>query len=204
MIGDKGSGDSSPSLDTYAPLSSLALLARMQQGESAARDELMRRYWPRLERWARGRIPDGARDLHDTCDLVQETMIAALDRLHDFEPEHDGALLAYLRMAVINRVRMLVRGMRRRGDQIELDSGIAAPDADSPLEQAIGRDALERYERALARLRPEDRDAIHLKVELDLPYEEITRALGKPTVTATRMAVSRAIARLVKEMHRHG
>jgi len=187
----------------YSPVSSLVLLARMQQGELAARDELVRRYWPRLERWARGRLPDHARSLHDTGDLVQETMIAALDRLQDFEPEHDGALFAYLRVAIVNRLRMVLRGLRRHGEQVALDSGIVAPDHESPLEQVIGRDALERYEQAMSQLRPEDRDVIHLKIELDLPYEDVTTALGKPSITATRMALSRAIARLVKEMQRH-
>jgi RNA polymerase sigma-70 factor (ECF subfamily) len=182
-------------------LPSLVLLARMQQGETAARDELMRRYWPRLHRWARGRLPVGARDLYETADLVQETMVAALGRLEDFEPEYDGALIAYLRTAVLNRVRSLARGAGRRGERVELRDDLVHPDP-SPLEEVIGRDALERYERALSRLRAEDRDAIHLKIELDLPYEQITTTLGKPTITATRMAVSRALARLAREMQR--
>ena len=66
----------------------------------------------------------------------------------------------------------------------------------------IGREALERYEESLARLRPEDRDAVQLKVELGLPYPEIARELGKPTTTAARMAVSRALVRLALEMRR--
>jgi RNA polymerase sigma-70 factor (ECF subfamily) len=203
MVDDTRSSDKSPAPEPFAALSSLVLLNHLQQGDIAARDELVRRYWPRLERWASGRLPNRARELHDTFDLVQDTMIAALDRLQDFEPEHEGALLAYLRVAVMNRVRKLVRGVHRRGEKLPLDSDIIVPDQASPLEQVIGRDALERYERALARLRPEDREAIHLKVELDLPYEEITRALGKPTITAARMAVSRALAHLVQEMRRH-
>ena len=36
--------------DALAALPSLMLLARMQQGEEKARDELVRRYWPRLQR----------------------------------------------------------------------------------------------------------------------------------------------------------
>lgn len=203
MVDERGADERPPALGTYSPVSSLVLLARMQQGELAARDELVRRYWPRLERWARGRLPDYARSLHDTCDLVQETMVAALERLQDFEPEHDGALFAYLRVAVLNRLRMVLRELNRRGGQVPLDSGIVAPDHVSPLEQVIGSDALERYERAMSRLRPEDRDVIHLKIELDLPYEDVTEALGKPSVTATRMAMSRAIGRLVQEMRRH-
>jgi len=183
-------------------LPSLVLLTRMREGDAGARDELVRRYWPRLERWARGRLPAHARDLYETGDLVQETMIAALGRLHDFEPQHDGALLAYLRTAILNRIRTLAGRARRRGQAIELDSAIVDP-GPSALDTAIGREAIDRFERALERLRPEDRDAVHLKIELDLPYEQIASALGKPTITATRMTVSRALARLAREMQRH-
>jgi RNA polymerase sigma-70 factor (ECF subfamily) len=173
----------------------------MQEGDALARNELVRRYWPRLERWARGRLPARARDLYETGDLVQETMVAALGRLEDFEPQHDGALLAYLRTAVLNRIRSLAGRARRRGERIEVDSQIVDP-GPSALESAIGREAIDRFERALEQLRPEDRDAIHMKIELDLPYEQIARALGKPTITAARMAVSRALARLAREMQR--
>jgi RNA polymerase sigma factor (sigma-70 family) len=83
----------------------MILLTRLQQGDAEAREELVRRYWPRLHQWARGRLPAGARDLYDTTDLVQETMLAALRRLDDFEPDHDGALQAYLRAAILNRIR---------------------------------------------------------------------------------------------------
>ena len=183
-------------------LSSLVLLAQVRQGEAAALDALIRRYWPRLERWARGRLPARARDLHDTGDLVQETMVTALGRLDEFVPQHDGALLAYLRMACLNRIRSLIRGSAASGQKVDLESGLLDW-GHSPLEQAIGTEAVERYERALARLRPEDRDAICAKVELDLPYEEIANALGKPTITAARMTVSRALARLAREMQRN-
>jgi RNA polymerase sigma-70 factor (ECF subfamily) len=173
----------------------------MQQGEDAARDELIRRYWPRLARWAEGRLPAIARDLYDTVDLVQETMIGALRALGDFQPHHPGSLQSYLRTAILNRIRSLARSARPRPGQVEIDSGIPDP-GPSPLEQALGRDAVERYERALRRLRPEDQDAIHLKIELDLPYDEIALEMGKPTITATRMAVSRALYRLGREMER--
>jgi RNA polymerase sigma-70 factor (ECF subfamily) len=180
-------------------LPSLTLLIRMQNGDAEAREELVRRYWPRLQRWARGRLPAGARDLYDTTDLVQETMLMALHRLDEFEPEHDGALQAYLRVAILNRIRTLAKRARTRGEKVELDSGITDR-TPSPLEQAVGREAVERYERALGRLRSDDRHAIQLKIELDLPYPDIARELGKPTVTAARMAVSRALARLAREM----
>lgn len=183
-------------------LPSLVLLAHVQRGETAALDTLIRRYWPRLERWASGRLPARARDLHDTGDLVQETLVAALGRLDDFVPEHEGALLAYLRMACMNRIRSLVRRTAASAPKVGLDSGLV-DFGDSPLEEALGTEAVRRYERALARLRPEDRDAICAKVELDLPYEDLASVLGKPTVAAARMAVSRALARLAREMQRN-
>jgi RNA polymerase sigma-70 factor (ECF subfamily) len=184
------------SIDT---LPSLTLLIRMQNGDAEAREELVRRYWPRLQRWARGRLPANTRDLYDTTDLVQETMLMALHRLEEFEPEHDGALQAYLRVAILNRIRTLAKRAQIRGEKVDLDSGIL-DHTPSPLEQAVGREAVERYERALGRLRPDDRHAIQLKIELDVPYPDIARELGKPTVTAARMAVSRALARLAREM----
>jgi RNA polymerase sigma-70 factor (ECF subfamily) len=192
-----------PSDASVLSIPSLVLLDKMQHGETEARDELIRRYWPRLERWARGRVPAGARDLYDTGDLVQETMLTAFDKLDGFAPEHDGALFAYLRTAVLNRVRSMARTARRRGDKVELGERDVADQAPSPLEAAIGRDTVDRYERAMARLRPEDRDAIHMKIELDLPYDQIREALGKKTLTAARMSVSRALVRLAREMHHH-
>src|SRR4026209_2934265 len=134
--------------DNPRSLPTLILLERMQRGEAEARDELVRRYWPRLARWARGQLPPVARDLLDTGDLVQETMMAALGGLEHFTPRHDGALQGYFRTAMMNRIRTVSKRARRRGEKIELDSGIVGAEA-SPVEQVIGRDTLERYERAL-------------------------------------------------------
>lgn len=179
----------------------MELLERARQGEVAARNELFERYWPRLERWARGRLPVRARDLHDTVDLVQDTCLGALGRLEAFEPESGVSLQAYLRASILNRIRTLARLARPPGTKLPLDA--EPPDCGpSPLEELIGRDAVERYDRALALLRPEDRQAIHLKVELDLPYDDLARELGKRSIPAARMAVSRALYRLTREMRR--
>ena len=72
--------------------------------------------------------------------------------------------------------------------------------APSPLAQAIGHEGIERYEAALERLRPADREAIVARIELQQSYEEVAAALGKPTPDAARVAVTRALARLVEEM----
>lgn len=178
---------------------SLDLLERAKAGDRHALDALIARYLPRLRRWAHGRLPAWARDLAETQDLVQETVFRAFTQVERFEIRGEGALQAYLRQALINRIREEIRRAGRRPQATALDSRTedAGP---SPLEVAIGREAVERYERGLSRLRPEDREAIIGRLELGLTNEELAEALGKPTPNAARMAVERALLRLAKEM----
>ena len=80
------------------------LLDRARAGDEEALNTLFARHLPTLRRWASGRLPRWARDIADTTDLVQETIIATLRHLDSFEDRGDGALQAYLRQAVINRI----------------------------------------------------------------------------------------------------
>jgi RNA polymerase sigma factor (sigma-70 family) len=181
--------------------STFALVEQAKAGDREALDRLFARYLPSLRRWASGRLPRWTRDLMDTDDLVQETVIRAVKRMDQFESRHEGALQAYLRQAIVNRIRDEVRRTKRSPVAKALDDN-ARDHAASPLENAIGAEALERYEAALARLRPEEREAIVARVEMDGSYQEVARALGKPSADAARMAVSRALLRLAEEMSR--
>jgi len=177
------------------------LVERAKTGDSDALNHLFARYLPSLRRWASGRLPRWTRDLMDTDDLVQETVVRAVKRINRFESRHEGALQAYLRQAVINRIRDEVRRARRSPAPDLLDDNAADPGA-SPLEEAIGAEAMERYEAALERLRPEEREAIVTRVEMDGTYQDVANALGKPSADAARMAVTRALLRLAQEMSR--
>lgn len=81
---------------------------------------------------------------------------------------------------MLNRLR---DELRRRGrepraanlEEVELEA------AGSPLEEAIGREAVVSYERGLQRLKPEEREAIIARLEMGYSYEEVAEALGKPT-----------------------
>lgn len=180
--------------------STFELLALAKAGQRSAVDVLFSRYLPRITRWARGRLPRYARDMLDTDDLVQDTVFQTLRRLEQFEPQHEGALQAYLRQAVVNRIRDEVRRTTRHpgGESLEEDAHMDA--AASPLDEAIGREAVERYEIALQRLKAEERQAIILRVELQLPYAQIAEEMRKPSPDAARMAVARALVRLAEEM----
>jgi RNA polymerase sigma factor (sigma-70 family) len=179
--------------------STFLLIEQIRAGDKSALDRLLRRYLPRLTRWASGRLPRGVRDLADTEDLVQETIISALRHIDHIEIRGEGALQAYLRRAVLNRIRDELRRHARRGPLELIDENVRATE-DSPLEVAIGNEALARYEAALTRLSATDREAVIGRIELGQTYAEIATALGKPSTEAARMAVNRALARLARLM----
>jgi RNA polymerase sigma-70 factor, ECF subfamily len=193
--------DADGSGHTAEAVSSLTLVLRARAGDAGALNELCTRYLPRLQRWAHGRLPPSARGALDTHDLVQNTLARVVQRIQAFDPRHEGAFQAYVRQALLNQIRDAARHSQRRQPPDPLDS--AQPGVDpSPLENAIGNEALERYEAALQRLRAQDRNAIIARVELGLSYLEIATELGKPSVPAAHVAVSRALVRLAKEMAR--
>ena len=183
------------------PESTLALLDRARAGDRNALESLAARYLPRLRRWATGRLPSRARDLADTSDLVQETIVQTFKNIRTLEARDEGALQAYLRQALLNRIRAEIRRAGRRPAIAELDSQLPTG-GPSPLEAAIGRETVDRYERALAQLRPEDREAIVARLELGCDNEELARLMGKPSANAARMALQRALVKLADLMRR--
>ena len=183
------------------PEGTLRLLTAARTGDAEALDRLFARYVPSLHRWARGRLPTWARDISDTYDLVQETVVAVFRKLDGFEYRGEGALLAYLRQSLMNRIRNEIRRSRGRPAGEALDSHVEDP-GDSPVDKAIGGQAVEQYEAALGRLRAEDRELIIARVELGMTYQEIATALERPTPDAARVAVARALVRLSEEMGR--
>lgn len=178
------------------------LLARAQAGDRTALEELGERYLPRLRRWARGRLPRAARGEVDTDDVVQDTWLGTLGRLGGFEDRGEGAFAAYLRQAVSNRIRDAARRVRRRPPGTDPGPDARADEGPSALEEVVGREALARYEAALRRLPEADRAAVVARVELDLPWTEAAAVLGRPSPDAARMAVTRALVRLAREMDR--
>jgi RNA polymerase sigma factor (sigma-70 family) len=179
--------------------SSIELLRLARSGDQHALDSLLRRYLPALRRWAHGRLPRWARDIAETEDLVQESVAETLKHLARIDVERDGALHAYLRVAVMNRIRNELRRAARHPRQVELDPETPLTSL-SPLEIAIGSETLARYESALGRLSSTEREAISGRLELGLSFDELAHALDKPSPDAARLTVTRAVVRLTKLM----
>ncbi len=189
-----------PHFDNAAKTASTReLLEQAQKGDRSSLDRLLTRYLPRFRRWASGRLPKAARDLLDTEDLVQETLLQTVRNLDHLEDRGEGAFQAYVRASLRNRIQDQLRRLARRGVGDSLPDGLITEEC-SPIESLVGKETLERYEAALEKLSPVEREAVVGRVELGFSYAELAEGLGKPSADAARMTVSRALIRLAEEM----
>ncbi len=183
--------------------STAILLERVRAGDSPARERLVARFLPILRRWASGRLPGHARSLADTDDLVQVSLLRALDRVDDFEAHREGAFLAYLRRILLNSIRDEIRRASRRPNDPLDDHELSSPEP-SMLEKQIGREAMESYEAALAQLTEAQQEAVLMRLEFGYSYPQIAEAMGRGTQpNAARMLVARALVLLAEAMDAH-
>ena len=179
----------------------IELVLKARNGDRTAVEALLQRCLPKLRRWAHGRLPAHAREALDTGDLVQEAALHMLQRVDDFEPHHVGAMQAYLRLSVINRIRDEIRRVGRRPVAVELVEEPPA-DAPSPLEVTLQNESYDRYRTALERLLSRDRELVVARIEAQWSFAEVAERFGMTTADAARMAVNRALKRLAAEIRR--
>ena len=178
------------------------LVERIRDGDAQARDRLIRRYLPLLSRWAHGRLPGPARDLNETADLVQLTLLRAFQALPAFEVQGPGAFFAYLRQIMSNILKDEIRRSSRRPGHDEITDEVVEHDP-LPLERAVNLETLQAYEQALNALEPDQREAVILRIELGLSHEEIARTIDAPSANAARMKIARALMRMAELMNAH-
>jgi RNA polymerase sigma-70 factor (ECF subfamily) len=176
---------------------SVELLRLARAGDEDALNRLFDRYLPPLRRWAHGRLPQWARDIGDTEDLVQLAVANTLRQIVRLQLDRQGGFHAYLREAVKNLIKNELRRAARHPQPVELDPAMPGGSS-SPLEQAITTEGVERYERALARLSRSDREVIIGRFELGFTFPELAIALSKPSADAARVAVDRALPKLIR------
>jgi len=154
-------------------------------------ETLYRQYAPAVLRFAWGL--SGDRETAE--DIVSETFVRLLTRAPRIETR---TALAYLLVIARN---CYLTGQRRRRREVALPEEIRAPDED-PGVSLDGRTRLGVIVRALRDLPEGERAALLLRVDHDLPYEDIARALGT-SPGAAKVRVHRARARLAQALERH-
>jgi RNA polymerase sigma-70 factor (ECF subfamily) len=163
------------------------LVERARNRDPDAWEALYRRMYSRLHAYARRRLPSS----EDPDDAVSETMMRAVDRIGVFTWEgagFDAWLYGICRNVVLESVRASGRATP------QADPPDAAID-DPPEARLLAQEESASLRAAFARLRPEDRELLELRVVGGLSSEEVAAVLGKRP-GAVRTAQSRALARL--------
>lgn len=176
------------------------LLFKAKAGQRTARNALFDRVLPRLRRMASARLPSGGIGGFEAEDIVQETLLRAFHGMERFEPRCEGAFLFYLRRILANVIADQGRKLKRAPApaSLEHDPEGRRP---SPIEEAVGGETWETYQRELDRLPEGQREAVALFVECGMGFEEISAALESPSVDAARMVVARGLKKLAERMH---
>ena len=177
------------------------LIAQIRAGDREARSRLVERELPRLQRYARGRLPTWARGSADTQDLVQDVLLRAMPRLDSLNTDTPGALQAFLRRAVANQIVDEIRKARRRvASTAPIESH---PDpAPSALVEVIRKEARNQLRGALDKVSDSDRALLEARFGSGYRYAEVAARLRRPNANAARVAVERAVGRLAKIMNR--
>ena len=177
------------------------LLDRVRQGSRSAADLLFSRYASWLRRWARGRLPQWARDGMDTSDLVQDALHRTFAQLARFRSVHVTALRSYLRRTIQNRIGDQLRHATLRRRLALPNKSIQLSDEAAPqYQQLLDNETWRRYLKGLKQLTPRQQRLIVGRLELVYSYRQLALIERLSTPDAARMAFQRALVRLSNVM----
>jgi RNA polymerase sigma-70 factor (ECF subfamily) len=184
------------------------LIARARGGDAPALGRLLDAGRHYLAVLARARLAGRLRARVGESDLVQQTLLDAYRGFPDFRGTAEAEWLAWLRRTLDHNAADLARrhgaGRRDAGREVPWDGLAGSSSAAGPAVPAPGETpsaALVRRERellladALARLAPDHREVILLRVAERLPFDEVAAKLGRSR-PAAQMLFARALARL--------
>lgn len=172
----------------------IALLQRIAERDSAAYQTFYRKYSGLLF----AAISNVLNDHHDTEDVMQEVLVQLWNKAYLYEPRKGKPLTWLTTMArnrAIDRIRSKQRRARLNGD-FEVESQSVQPEFDeSGLEALEGKERDGIVMRAVAKLNPEQREAIELAFFSGLTQAEVAEKLHEPLGTV-KARIRRGVNRL--------
>lgn len=157
------------------------LLSRFQAGDEQALTDLLLRYEQPLFQFLIGML----RDHHQAEDVLQETVIRALERLDGVNPEHLRGWLftvAY-HQAMLARRRQKSRPAHALGESVEVPA-----QQPGPLQQVERLDDANRLRRLLEQLPAAQQEVIRRRIYEGQRFKEIAADLNCPlNTTLARM-----------------
>lgn len=161
------------------------LVARVQRGDTAAFDLLVRKYQHRVA----AVISRYIRDWSEVQDVAQDTFIRAYRAIRNFRG--DAQFSTWLHTIAVNTAKNHLAANNRRppGEDIDVEdaeqfeSGLRLRDTDTP-ERELMRQQLEQTVVAAVEALPQDlREAITLREVEGMSYEDIAERMGCPIGT---------------------
>ncbi len=165
--------------------SDLELVGRVQRGDSAAFDLLVRKYQHRIVALA-GRY---VHDWSEAQDIAQEAFLRAYRALGNFRG--DAQFYTWLHRIAVNTAKNHLVAQNRRpplddieaSDAEQYDAGTRLRDNDTPERELMRQELEQTVMRAVERLPAELREAITLREVEGLSYEEIAEKMACPIGT---------------------
>ncbi|MSU70482.1 MAG: sigma-70 family RNA polymerase sigma factor [Opitutaceae bacterium] len=175
-----------------------ALVQRFNQGDEGAFVEIMSRYRAKIFGIALGLLRNHA----DAEEITQDAFIRAYRGLARFRG--DSSLITWLHRITVNlaRNRYWYFFRRRRQDSLSLDQAIGedsagtfadliATDAADPAQESVRGEFADLVAACMEKLDEKHREILTLRNVLNLPYEEIAKAL-RISVGTVKSRIARA------------
>ena len=177
------------------------LVRRVQRGDVAAFDLLVRKYQHRIA----ALIGRYVADWSEVQDVAQETFIRAYRAIGNFRG--DAQFSTWLHRIAVNTAKnhLVAHNRRPPTDDIDIDdaeqfdSGIRLRDSDTPERELMRQQLEQTVVRAVEALPEELRVAINLREVDGLSYEEIAERMGCPIGTV-RSRIFRARDAIDREL----
>jgi RNA polymerase sigma-70 factor (ECF subfamily) len=156
------------------------MFQRLRDGDSAAGDELVRRYYQPLLRYLQRLTGSQAGD-----ELLQQTWLSVLDHADKFDPAlSGGGFKAWLFRIATNKANDFWRSRGREKiarEGLRLVTDDASPASDQRLE---GSEEQQKLRWAISQLPESQRQVVMLRYYSELKFVEIAKVVGCPLNTA--------------------
>ncbi len=177
------------------------LVRRVQQGESAAFDLLVRRYQHRIVALVGRYVGDWA----EAQDVAQDAFIRAYRAIGSFRG--DAQFYTWLHRIAVNTAKNHLQAMRRRpptadidaADAEHFDAALQMRDNDTPERELLRNEVEQAVMRSVDALPKELRQAITLREVEGLSYDQIAQRLDCPIGTV-RSRIFRAREAIDREL----
>ena len=174
-----------------------ALVVAAKSGDRSALEQIYGVYVERLTAYISGRLPDRVKRTYDTEDLVQSTMVRALNNLGRFADQGPGSFHRWVLTILMNRLRSRVREADAQKRDPELASTASSDDRSAPSEAdvAIQAEGLARLLESVTDLPPAEFLLIQWRFREGRTFDEMAAELGH-SVSKVRRDVLRVVDKL--------